>query len=236
MNTVKRIFFVGIGIILIMIADAQDQVKFSADLEIFSRHYWRGSQMGTKAAIEPSISFHSKGFSLNFWAAQTFDNSYAEIDVIPSFSAGNYTFTLFNYYNPVAGQKNSYFDFSGENSRHSLELGFGYNGKGKLPLSLFTGTFLAGDRHPDTQNPCFSTYVESGFPFQIHKIHGELHLGFTPFNGYYATKPAVVSTGVRFSRTFVLSDFVQIPLKFSVLANPYTSKAFVIFGAGLRLN
>lgn len=83
---------------------------------------------------------------------------------------------------------------------------------------------------------CWHCFDYCGRSSKSNKIHGELHLGFTSFNGYYVTKPAVVSTGLRFNHTFVLSDFVRIPLKFSVLANPNTSKAFVIFGAGLRLN
>lgn len=231
----KRVFLTIVNIILVLHLSANDRGKIELDFDLQTRHYWRGMQMGNTPAIEPGITYSIKGFSFNIWAAKTFNKSYSEIDLIPSYTIKNYTFTLFNYYNPVSGEENRYFDFSDEKCRHSVELAFNYNGQGKIPLKIFSGTFLMGDKNPLTHNPLYSTHCELGFPFRIKNILAEIHTGFTPFKGYYAPKAALISTGIAFQHNFSLSEKLDFPFRFSLLANPYTSNAFVIFGVGLSI-
>ena len=222
-------------LLLVFRGTATEKGKFSIDVDVLSRHYWRGSLSGNAPAFEPNLSWKYGGFSFSMWAAFTTNNSYTEFDLIPSYTYKNITATLYSYYNPVQGQKNNYFNFSDKNNRHSVEFSLTYNGKGKLPVKTFVGTFLYGDDNSNG-NARYSTYIEFGYPQKIKKTDIELLAGFTPFKGYYANQPAFVSTGVKTSHTLQLATKVQMPVKLSFLFNPHSQKAFIIFGLGIRIS
>lgn len=60
------------------------QVDFRTDL--FSRHLWRGDQLGDAPVIEPEITLSKGNFGLSIWGATTFNNSYSEIDLILNYN------------------------------------------------------------------------------------------------------------------------------------------------------
>lgn len=212
---------------------ASEKGSIRADFEFLSRHYWRGAQMGNAPAFEPNVTYSIKGFSLSVWAAVTANESYTEVDIIPSYTLGNFTATLYDYYNPVQGETNKYLDFSDELSRHSLELALKYNGQGLFPLTTYLGTFLYGDKNKETGDPFYSTYLEFAYPFLLANNGLEVHAGLTPFKGYYSEGFALVSTGIKATRKVKLAPKVEMPVKLSFFFNPDTSKAFFIFGLGI---
>lgn len=62
------------------------QIQISdAEIILQSRHIWRGNKLGDVVAIEPSFIISGGRFWFNLWAAVTPNNSYSEIDVIPSY-------------------------------------------------------------------------------------------------------------------------------------------------------
>lgn len=212
---------------------SQSKTEVNFDVTLLSRHFWRGAQLGDAPAIEPNVTFINNNMSFSVWAAQTFNNSYAEIDIIPAYSFGNFTTTIYDYYNPVPGADNNYFSFSGENNRHSGEIAIGYNGQGIVPLKVMTGTFMYGDKNPETKKAFYSTYIEMAYPFAVKMVDIELHAGFTPAKGYYAESFSFVNTGVVLKTDVKLSSYLKMPFMFSGLYNPDTSKAFFIFGIGI---
>lgn len=99
------------------------QLQFSeAEIIIQSRHVWRGETLGTASAIEPSVTFSASRFSFNIWASVTTNNSYSEIDLIPSYQFNKFQLSLLDYYNPVPEENNQYLNFQEGRNRHSIEL------------------------------------------------------------------------------------------------------------------
>jgi len=212
------------------------QVRISsAEIFIQSRHVWRGSQLGNDIAIEPSLTFACNRFSFNVWAAITPDNSYSEIDLIPSYSFNPFKLSLLNYYNPVHDDVNRYLNFKQGKSRHSLELTLDNYSVEKKRLKWMVGTFLAGDRNQITGKSLYSTYLETRYPFTVWLIDVEPFAGITPFRGYYADKFAVIHTGISFGKEFDLKLPFKVPLNISYISNPYTQNNFIIFCVGVKI-
>lgn len=227
-----RVFSFFAILMLTLPAFAQQKVNLEGEIMLFSRHLWRGDQMGNAAAIEPSVTISSGIFSLNLWAAKTFNSSYAEVDLIPSIKLGSLSIILFDYYNPVRGEENRYFDFSKNNNRHSVELAVSHAASHKMPLRWMIGTFLFGDHNASSGNPHFSTYAEVGAPFQINTLDIDPFIGFTTHEGYYADRFSLVNCGSTIKRVFAFYN-ILLPVQVTATYNPNKNKAFVNFGAGI---
>lgn len=225
-------------LLLIPFAAFSQTEKLEAEFEVmlFSRHVWRGEKMGDQPAVEPSLTLSKGAFSVNVWGAKTFNDSYAELDIIPSYTFGNITLSALDYYNPVKGEDNQFFNFSKEKNRHSLELALNYEASEKLPVNLMWGTLVLGDKNQDTDKPFFSTYLECTVPFSVWNIDVEPGLGMTPFKGYYADKTAIINANVTLGKEFNLSDHWVIPVQTAAIYNPYTNDFFVTIACGIRIN
>ncbi len=209
------------------------KANVEAEVMMLSRHVWRGSQLGDAIAIEPSVTFSKGRFSFNFWAAITPNNSYSEIDLIPSYTFNNYTVTLFDYYNPVPGESNQYLNFREGKNRHSLELVLDNYMADRQRLKWMIGTFMFGDKNEETNKPFYSTYLEFKYPFSIWAVEAEPFIGITPFRGYYADRLAIVNAGMSFEKELNLKMPFSIPLSLSFISNPHTKQSFVIFAGGI---
>jgi len=210
------------------------QFRFSeAEIIFQSRHVWRGDKLGTAPAMEPSVTFSGERFSFNVWASVTTNNSYSEVDLIPSYQFKEFSITLLDYYNPVPGENNSYLSFQDSLNRHSVELTVDNYSIENRRLKWLVGTFLLGDKNDETGNPHFSTYLEVKYPFTVFTIETEPFIGLTPFPGYYADHFAIINTGISISKEIDLKLPFSIPLKLSFISNPYTKQSFVIFAGGI---
>jgi hypothetical protein len=210
------------------------QIKFSeAEIMLHNQYVWRGQKLGTGASIEPSVTFSSGNFSLNTWAAFTFDNSYKEFDLIPSYQFEHFTLTLLDYYIPEIEGTNRYLNFREGESRHSLELTADNSSIEKQRLKWLIGIFFAGDQNEETGNPNYSTYIEVKYPFAFLGIDTEPFVGMTPFRGLYADKFAFVNAGIKFSKELDLKLPFTIPLNLLFISNPTTNQTFVTFGGGI---
>lgn len=223
--------------IILFCTKVSAQLKFSeAEVKVFSNHFWRGHKLGNGLAVEPSVSFISGKFGLTFWAAFTPNNTYSEIDIIPSWEFEKFTFTLFNYYNPVVGEKNNYLNFKENESRHSVELAVdNYNISGEK-FKWMIGTFVFGDKNIVTNKAYFSSYIEIKYPLNIFaKISAEPVLGITPFKGYYAEKLAIVNAGIAFKRDLDFKLPVKFPIELSIISNPYKKDSFIVLSVGVSI-
>ncbi len=209
------------------------KLEAEAEFILQSRHIWRGSQLGNAIAVEPSVTIGSGRFSFNLWAARSINNSYSEIDVIPSYRFNYFNLTLLDYYNPVQGENNSYLNFQEGKNRHSVELNIDNYSIDKQRFKWMAGTFILGDKNLETDNRFFSTYLEFKYPFTIFGIEAEPFAGLTPFRGYFANKFAVINTGISFGKELVMKLPFSIPLSLSFISNPHTKQSFVIFAGGI---
>lgn len=219
--------------LFIVVAVSGQKPEVEAEIIIQSRHIWRGNKLGDAVAIEPSFTISGGRFSFNLWAARTTNNSYSEIDLIPSYSFNHFTFTVFDYYNPVPGENNQYLNFQEGKNRHSLELSLDNYSIDKQRFKWMIGTFVLGDKNEETGNPFYSTYLEFKYPFAVLGIETEPFIGLTPFPGYYADKFALINTGISFGKELELKLPFSIPLGLSFISNPYSKQSFVIFAGGI---
>jgi hypothetical protein len=226
-----------LSLVFIQFGTCWSQVKFSEGEIMFqSRHTWRGTEFGTAPAVEPSVTVFSGKFSFNVWASKTFDDSFSELDLIPSVQFDDFSISVFDYYNPVRNEKNQYMNFKEGESRHSLELSVdNYSGE-KSRLKFMIATFLAGDKDEDTGNPNFSTYIEVKYPFKISTIDAEPFAGLTPFKGLYADQFAFVNTGLSISKAIKVSEKFTIPMVLTYTFNPYENNQFLTFGLGISFS
>lgn len=226
-------FILIVFLLVTLYTSAQENRNVEFQVDLFNRHYWRGFVLGDSPAIEPQITLNLNRFSFNIWAAHTFNDSYSEIDLIPSFTAGNYELSFLEYFNPQPGLENRFFDFSKNGNRHSGEIMVAYNGEGKIPFRWMAATFLYGDQHQETDNHMFSTYVEIGYPFTLTGSDAEISLGLSPWESFYSDRFALVHAGFSVEDQINIGQGASISLKFSLFANPSTSEAWVIFSIGL---
>ncbi|HCY42651.1 MAG TPA: hypothetical protein DHV48_15070 [Prolixibacteraceae bacterium] len=227
-----RIWFWMVFIFIAVNASGQ-KLEAEAEISVLNRHVWRGSQLGNALAIEPSATVTSGRFSFNVWAAVTTNNSYSEIDLIPSYSFNHFTFTVFDYYNPVPDENNQYLNFQEGKNRHSIELSFDNYSVEKQRIKWMIGTFVLGDKNEETGNPFYSSYLELKYPFTVFTIDAESFAGLTPFRGYYADKFALINTGISFSKEIDLKLPFTFPLSLSFISNPYSRQSFIIFAGGI---
>ena len=215
---------------------SQEQ-KFTLEAELLfhSRHLWRGMQFGNSPTAEPSVTLGKGRFSFNLWAAKTFDDSYAEIDLIPSFRLNGMEISLMDYYNPVPGTDNHFFNLKDGQHRHSTELVISLERTEKWPVRSLAGVFFFGDQNPDTGKPYYSTYAELACPFRALSLQVEPAVGLTTHKGYYADEFAVINTGIKVKKEFRISQSLTVPLRLSAVHNPYQDKLFFSVAGGIRL-
>lgn len=228
----RRIFFILLLAAVSFNSFAQLTIS-EGELMFLSRHVWRGEQLGTNISIEPSVTVSAGRFNFNVWAALTPDNSYSELDLIPSYQFNAFELSLLDYYNPIAGEKNSYLKFDKASNRHSVEVTLDNYEVEKYRLKWMAGTFILGDKNDETGRPFYSTYVEFSYPYTLWTIDLEPSLGFTPLKGYYADHFAFINTSMSFGKEIELNEHFSIPLTLSFIHNPNTSNTFVTFATGI---
>ena len=199
----------------------KNEFKSEFELLFFTQHIWRGEAIGNPFALEPSITISKRNFALNLWAATTFDGSYAEIDIIPSYNFKQFTFYFFDYYNPIQGKRNNYFTLKDDLNRHSFELALVHNQIEEIHFTVFVGTFVFGDNNPMNDKPRYSTYVELTHRFDRRWFSVEPSVGLTPFKGYYADNFAVINCRLKLSKKIVLNKHLILPLQANAVYNPY---------------
>ena len=222
-----------LGLIYFLSSGQESQWKLNGELFVYSTHMWRGTGYGDTPSVEPSLTFSKGKFSINFWAAKTFDDTYTEIDIIPSFTFGNYQITIFDYYNPKPGTDNNYFDFEDGESCHSAELAISKNATKRLPVRLLLTSFFFGDKNPETGKAFFSTYAEASVPFSIKNINIEPAVGITPYKGYYADKFSIINTSLTIKRDISITSNMSLPLKLLMVYNPTQEESYLSLGTGI---
>lgn len=232
----RKIVFVLILVIPVSELTAQDKPGWQVDFrtDVYSSHLWRGAKMGDAPAIEPEISLTKNKFGFTVWGATTFNGSFEEFDLIVNYQLSpTLNVILYDYYNPVEGEKNEFWKYSGDNLRHTIDLVAEFSCK-KLPVSLLSSVFLYGDKDIVAGKEQFSTYIEPSYNFRLAKKDFSFFAGFTPFSGYYASNFAFVNLGLSFNDSFPLGDKLEMPVDITFCTNPYTNEAWFVVGIGLK--
>jgi hypothetical protein len=220
-----------VGTCLAPPAQAQS-VDLGAD--VMSRYVWRGTDFGNAAAIQPSLSFSSGGFTVGAWGS--FDispvngSAVNENDLYASYafetSAGTFSVSVTDFYFSNPG--NEFFDY-GDPGAHVIEPGLSYSG----PVSL-SASINAYGRNGENE-----VWLEASVPFSVQDVDLSLALGGTPNDGaaYYGTDAdtdaAITKFSLTASRSLKLTDSFSLPVMASYYLNPYTERSYFIFGISL---
>ena len=82
------------------------------------------------------------------------------------------TVTATDYFFPVDGFMNKYFDYTDTTTGHIFEVSAAFNGTEKLPLGFLVATNVYGaDARKDNGDPYFSTYIEANYQFKYIKSY-----------------------------------------------------------------
>jgi hypothetical protein len=231
----KILFLTGLVLITLNVV-AQEQLSWQVDFrtDLYSSHLWRGDRLGDAPAIEPELSLSNGKIGFTIWGATTFNNSYEEIDLILNYQVlPSLNLVVYDYYNPVPGEENNFWQYSGENLRHTIDLTGEFEKEG-FPLTVLTSVFLYGDKDRIDDREQFSTYIEPVYHFKLAGKDFNAFAGFTPFNGYYADNFAFVNLGFAFNDSFPVSEKLEIPLEIKFCTNLHTNDTWFVVGIGIR--
>jgi hypothetical protein len=220
------------------IPESSDSLSFKYSAGFQTRHIWRGSLTCDTWNIQPSFNISRKNFLIGTWAAYTVDNSYSEVDLYVSYTLGNFTVALLDYFCPNSSmQFNRLFDFNQRTTQHTLDVNLSFNGTSKIPIQIMASTLIYGDDlNPVTNKNYFSSYIEANYTWtRTLQQQFEFFVGITPFEGYYAKSFKVVNTGFCVNQTILISESLKIPTFCKFLINPYAESAYLVFGLTLEI-
>lgn len=217
---------------------AQDTIRkhnTNISLDVYSQHLWRGFANGTSVSLQPSVEYNYGNFSAGVWGAWCLDGSYTELDLYLAYSKANFTVTLYDYFCPENPVKNfEFFQINKGKTRHTFDLNLEYSDPKRHPFSLLVATMLYGDDlNPDNGGNYYSTYIEPAAGFDIGKVRLKVFSGLTPAKSYYASRAALVNTGVTVSRVFRISKKNSLVLRASLVHNPHKGNSWFSFGINL---
>lgn len=236
MKNLKRTLFVPFfaflfaGLCGMSVAQAQS-VDVGADLK--NRYVWRGIDFGNAAAVQPSLSFSSSGFTVGAWGS--FEMSPAngsavnENDLYASYSyessAGTFSVSVTDYYFTTPGS--DFFDYDGDTGAHVIEPGLSYSG----PVSLSASINAHG---ADSE-----IWLEAGYPFRVKDVDLTFSVGGSPNDGsgYYGTDAdtdaAITKVSLAASKSVEITDSFSLPVSASYYLNPYLARSYFVFGISL---
>jgi len=240
-NIMKKIFL-GIAIFLSLNVRAQDEGKsnFTLNADFVSSYVWRGLFL-SGTSIQPEMALTVGNFTLGAWGSVDVGGwNYKEVDLFASYSIGNFTAGLFNYW-ADSELMNDYFDLS-KTTRHQLELNLLYTFE-NTPLTLGWNTIIAGDdkyfNDKFEEKRAFSTYIEASYAFSVKDVKLDAAIGASPWksdvmytfkwNGG-TDKFAVVNLSLTASKEIKITDRYSLGLFGQFAINPAKEDAFFVFG------
>lgn len=202
---------------------SKKRVKIFTNVDLVSRHSWRGGLADETFSIEPMVEMTIGKFTFGAWAAGTVNGLYKELDLYVNFSPlKGLNLGIYDYYCPPEKLSDSKFrDFK---TWHILDAIASYSFQ-EIPLKLTAATVVGG---MDTD---YSTYLEASYTQPISKNNSLMLLvAGTPHKGAYASKADLVNTELVLKHTFMLPKKVSMPIYGRLVYNPHKKKTYFIVG------
>lgn len=211
---------------IISVSYAQDSIRkhnFSASVDIFSAHLWRGGKNGNSISVQPAVEYSYGNFRTGAWAAYSIDGSYSELDIYTSYTWKHFSITLIDYFCPPSPVKKfEFFEFDRGVTKHTIDVNFEYSQPEKHPFEILVATMIYGDDvNRKSGKNYYSTYIEPGIRLHPFRTNIKLLAGFTPVRSYYADNAAFVNTGISASHKIRIYRKISIPLSMKAMYNPY---------------
>jgi hypothetical protein len=214
--------------------DEQEQKFISADysVDLVSRYLWRGLLFNANPNIQPYLGVNLGNFTIGSWASYAIAKNYAEVDLFATYTAGNLSFTLYDYYNENEDSlpEVNYFEWKRENTAHMLEGTIAWAGTESFPLKATAAVFFYGNDLNDSLEQNYSTYLELGYPLQVGDFNFDFFAGATLNEGLYSDKANFVNVGFSTSKDIEITEKFSLPVKATFVINPSAKDVFFVAG------
>ncbi|GHT73154.1 hypothetical protein AGMMS50262_03780 [Bacteroidia bacterium] len=233
----KRLGLVLCVLVSVCVSNVKAQ-EFSVGADFVSSYVWRGIYQGGGASVQPNAALAVGGFSIGAWGSTNLGGGNKEVDFTLGYEVAGLSLAVTDYW--WAGEEAyKYFAYDKDKTEHLYEVTFGYTlPVEKFPLSLKWNTFFAGSdffslKEDGTADRSYSTYIEAAYPFSIKDVNLEAALGFTPWEGLYASKFSVVNIHLKASKEIKITENFSLPVFGQIIVNPHSEDIFFVFGVSL---
>ena len=214
--------------------------EFIVGTDLVSRYMWRGLDLGSAPAIQPSFSWNKGGFSVGTWGSyslkgsQSINENFAEVDLMLSYNYKFVTVALVDFFFPVEGLyvNNNYFNYKAGETTHIIESAITFTGPENIPLNFMIATVLYGADLDANQDNIYSTYLELTYPMQINKIDFEVFIGGVVNDkpNMYGNGSGVINLGFKASKAIKISDEYSMGTFLSMILNPKYESIHLVVG------
>ncbi len=221
---------------LSLMSQEKNKTDVSAGVDFYNRYVWRGLLFTDAPSIQPYITASKGGFSATLWGSYATSKNYAEVDLFLSYTKGNFTIGLSDYYTEDETDltMNDYTVFDQGKTPHLIETYISYQlPMDKFPLTITGSTFVHGADLNTNGDQNFSSYFELMYPFSAAAYDLSLTLGGTVDQGYYGDRAGIVNLSLGASRSIKITESFSIPLSTSFIVNPLAKDLFFVVGISL---
>lgn len=236
----KKLFVLVAFMISVLTASAQggdNKLPFSGSVELTTKYLWRGQEYGESPTFFPTLNYSIGGLSIYAIGAYTFDNSWREADLGISYTAGDFTLEVVDYFYPtVVGSSDKYFNFDNKDTGHVLEGVITY-APSSLPITALFSTFFYGADKKENGNQAWSTYAEFGYHYDFSETNVlSVSLGASlnkSLYNNYETSFSIVNVAVKYETELYAAKQFSIPASVQYVVNPQKEKNFLSFSLGI---
>ncbi len=217
MNKKFKIVLVLITIVGLTTLFAQeDESPWGVSCDIYNRYIWRGADFGNNPSIQPGITYTAGSLTLGAWSAWQFGGEGSENDLYASYSIGDYSITITDYYFPGASPGGDFNKTASDTGAHNIELSLGGSFNG---IGLIAGMFVVEPGFYgafETDKAPMSKYINISYgPFMLGFGDG----GYTSDGEFAPIEVGVSASNEKYSCSWIL--------------NPDGGLAFLVVGLSL---
>lgn len=235
----KKIVLFALGMAMSMTTFAQDEIETTISADVVSNYIWRGQELGS-TALQPTLGVAYKGLSLTAWGSTGLVNAEdaKEFDLTLAYTIGGFNIGITDYWFSKDGldPEGRYFKYDAHGTNHVFEANIGYD-FGFASLQWYTN-FTGNDYMKEDGKRAYSSYVEVAVPFKLASVDWTATAGVLPYKTDFYNNGtsgfAVTNVALKATKDIKITDTFSVPVFGQIAANPYTQKAYLVFGLTLQ--
>ena len=229
------LLLLGCNLALAQEENQKSKVSVDYSVDFVSRYVWRGLLFNGNPNIQPTISLTAGGLTLGSWASFGTSQEYSEIDLFATYTIGNLSFTLYDYYNEYESNLDSvdYFNWDKKTTGHLVEGSVNWAGTESFPLSITLASFFYGYDTDENGDQNYSAYLELGYPVKIGNYNFDLFAGGALNKGFYYHEANIINVGFKTTKEIEITEKFKLPVSATFVVNPAKEDVFFVVGITL---